>query len=155
MEPAGEATAQVESDEELEGGPGPRSGRFVAFLVRWLRRLAIVVGLVSVTAIGAVFALLWPYVRDDLVLDRVVLAVALDWRDFGQEKAQARLEYELDHQAIGLQVSDEDCVLHAADAGVRRVSCAWTALVAVPVLEWTVPLPFRSVAEVGPDGSLR
>jgi len=113
---------------------------------------ALVAGLVALGGLASWLA--WPYVRDDLVLDRVVLAVALDWRDFGRDKARARLEYELDHQGIGLQVTDEDCAL-VEEERVRRVECAWTADVRVPLLEISVPLNFRSVAELSPDGTTR
>lgn len=122
---------------------------------RRARRLALgALGALLLLAGGAASWVAWPFLRDDLVLDRVVLAVALDWRDFGREKARARLEYELDHQRIGLQVTDEDCAL-VEDDRIRRVECAWTADVRVPLLGIAVPLNFRSVAELSPDGTTR
>lgn len=144
---AGQDAAQADSPP-APVPPGGAAGR-------WLRRTALGAGLCALTAVAASVALVWPYVRDDLVLDRVVLAVALDWRDFGRDKAQARLQYELDHRGIGMQVTDEHCALEEPEPEVRRVACRWTADVRLPLLEWTVPLGFASQAEVGPDGSLR
>lgn len=121
---------------------------------RATRLVALGIGLVVLLVGGLASWVVWPWLRDDVVLDRVVLAVALDWRDFGRDKAQARLEYELDHQRIGLQVTDEDCSLVEEDT-VRRVECAWSAAATVPLLGFTVPLNFRSVAELSPDGTVR
>lgn len=132
--------------------PSPSWGRR---LLTWAGRLLLGVAMLGIALIVGGIALVWPYVRDDLLLDRVVLAVALDWRDFGRDKAQARLEYELDHQRIGMQVTDEHCALTESGDGLRRVGCAWTAQVRVPLLEVRVPLSFASQATLGPDGLLR
>jgi hypothetical protein len=80
--------------------------------------------------------------------------VALDWRNFGREAAVARLQYELDHRGVGVQVGDEQCQLEQVDAG-RRVSCEWSVNMQVPGRDAPVPLTFSSVAVVGPDGSLQ
>lgn len=122
---------------------------------RRTRRLVLwALGLPLLLVGGAACWAAWPFLRDDLVLDRIVLAVALDWRDFGREKAQARLEYELDHQRIGLQVTDEDCALVEEDR-IRRVECAWTGTARLPLFGIAVPLSFRSAAELSPDGTAR
>lgn len=121
----------------------------------WIRRvlLGIGVGAVVVAAVPAV--VVFPYFRDDYRMDGVVRAVALDWRDFGLERARARLEYELDHQGIGMQLSEDDCALEADEAGALRVRCAWSVSIEVPVAEVVVPLAFESRAEIAPDGDLR
>ena len=98
--------------------------------------------------------LVWPYVRDDLVLDRVVQAVALDWRDFGRDRAQNRLLYEFDHGEIGMHVRDEDCALSSSESGERRVHCDWSVDVEIPGTGWVLPMRFHSGAELGADGGL-
>jgi hypothetical protein len=119
----------------------------------WVRRvlLGMLAGVVVVAVVPLVVA--YPYLRDDYVLEGVVRAVALDWRDFGRDKAQARLEYELDHRGIGMWVGDDDCVLLEED-GVRRVTCAWRAEVRVPLAEAILPLAFRSSAGIDGTGAL-
>jgi hypothetical protein len=99
--------------------------------------------------------LVWPYVRDDLVLDRVVQAVALDWRDFGRERAQSRLLYEFDHGEVGMHVRDEDCALSVSEAGLRQVQCDWSVEVEIPGTGMAFPLRFRSVAGLDENGGLR
>lgn len=118
------------------------------------RRIALVVALTLAAAAAAVFALLLPYVQDDWALDRVVLSVALDWRDFGRETAERRLQYELDHQRIGGHVRDEDCGLVEAEAELR-VRCAWTVPVALPGVAVQMPLSFASAAVITADGDLQ
>ena len=118
------------------------------------RRIALALAVPLVALVVAAGVVLGPYVRDDLVLDRVVRAVALDWRDFGREAALERLQYELDHQGIGLQVGDDDCALEETGSG-RRVACSWSVELGVPASERSVPLAFSSVAMVTEDGDLR
>jgi hypothetical protein len=98
---------------------------------------------------------LWvgPSVRDDVALDWVVRAVALDWRDFGHERAVARLQYELDHQGIGGQVSDDHCRLTLTPTGDREVACEWVAELRLP-FAGPVRLPFSSRAVVDREGRL-
>lgn len=124
-------------------------------MVRWLRivggSLAGAVVLMALTAA----ATLYPYVRDDVVLDRVVRSVALDWRDFDTETARTRLQYELDRRQIGLHVGDEDCALTEDADGHRAVRCAWTVELAVPLSEQRLPLAFSSEARLTPDGRLQ
>ena len=80
-------------------------------MARVLRIVAVVaLAVVALVAIAA-GAVVYPWVRDDMLLDRVVQAVALDWRDFGPDAARTRLQYELDHNRIGMQVADEDCAI--------------------------------------------
>lgn len=116
--------------------------------------LAVLAGLTLVGAV-VVTSALYPWVRDDVLLDRAVQAVALDWRDFGEDAALARLQYELDHQGIGMQVADHDCALSEAPDGTREVRCAWAVAVTVPGTEATYPLHFDSRAVVTPDGDLQ
>ncbi len=103
-------------------------------------------------AIAVCLVAVWPYLADDLALDRLVRVVALDWRDFGEEKARERLQYELDFQQIGMQVGDGDCVLDGEHE--REVRCDWTAVVNVPVAEVEIPLVFSSRATIGSDGDI-
>lgn len=117
-------------------------------------------GLVALGAAGAASLValglgLWvgPSFRDDIALDWVVRAVALDWRDFGHGQAVARLQYELDHQGIGGQVTDDHCRLTLTPTGDREVACDWVAELRVP-LAGPVRLPFSSRAVVDRDGRL-
>lgn len=116
--------------------------------------LAVWAGLTLVSLV-VVTSALYPWVRDDVLLDRVVQAVALDWRDFGEDAAMARLQYELDHQGIGMQVADHDCALSAHADGTREVRCAWAVALTVPGTETAYPLHFASQAVVTPDGDLQ
>lgn len=120
----------------------------------WLRRLGIGMAIGAAAAIALPLAVVAPFVRDDWKLDRIVKVVALDWRDFGEQKARERLEYELDHQRIGMNVADDDCDLHA-EGDARRVACEWGVVLPIPWTEWSVPLSFSSSAELAPDGALR
>jgi len=120
----------------------------------WARRAALAALLVVGTCGVIAAALVGPYVRDDHALDRVVRAVALDWRDFGLETAQTRLQHELDRQRIGLQVSDDDCAFQEVEDGNRVVRCTWVVEVRVPLLSRGIPMSFRSEARVEPDGNL-
>ena len=97
--------------------------------------------------------LIGPYALDDQQLDAIVMAVALDWRDFGQKQADQRLQYELDRQ-VGLQVGDDACGLTEDDAG-RHVRCAWSVRVPLPGAALVIPLSFASEATITPDGDLR
>lgn len=106
----------------------------------------------------AVIVLLWivaPYLRDDWWMDRIVRIVALDWRDFGEERARSRLEYELDHRAIGMHVGDEDCTLRATAVGLRQVHCGWQVRLDVPALGLHVPLSFGSEVTITAEGDLQ
>jgi len=123
-------------------------------LLDWLKRLLMAATLAVVLAGCAVGAVVGPYVLDDLALDRVVRAVALDWRDFGEERAAERLQYELDHQAIGTQVGDQDCRLES-DEDDRFVRCRWVAELSVPGAGLVIPLTFRSTAQITKGGDIR
>ena len=121
---------------------------------RWMRIVAgIIAGGLLTVALGA-GAWVYPWIRDDVLLDWVVKAVALDWRDFGADAAHARLQYELDHQGIGLQVADSDCHLTELDGGARQVSCAWAVSLDVPGTQASWPLAFESVAVIDESGQL-
>jgi predicted ATP-dependent serine protease len=122
--------------------------------VKWLKRILVALAMLPVAAGAMLLGLVGPYVLDDQRLDAAVAAVALDWRDFGLEKARTRLQYELDHQRIGLQVSDDSCQM-AEEGGTRIVHCAWDVDVAVPVVGSVIPMAFESHAEIAADGDLR
>lgn len=120
----------------------------------WVRVAGIGLLVGAVAAVGLPLAIVGPYVRDDLRLDRVVRAVALDWRDFGEVRARERLEYELDHQGIGPWVDDADCAL--SEEGARRaVRCAWGVALPIPFTELVVPVTFSSDATIDAAGELR
>lgn len=122
-------------------------------MIRWLKRLGVVFAMASVIATSVCAAIVAPYVLDDLALDRAVRAVALDWRDFGEDRARERLLYELDHQGIGTWVADDDCdLLEGEDE--RTVRCRWTADIEVPVAEVVIPLSFASIAVVASSGDI-
>ena len=95
-----------------------------------------------------------PFFLDDRRLDGIVRVVALDWRDFGEERARARLEAELDQRGVGSQVRDESCTF-ATEGTERVVHCDWTVFVEVPILARTYPLSFTSVARITEGGDLR
>ena len=123
-------------------------------MARWMRISAVValggfgLGLIAVGAIA------YPFLRDDAALDWVVIAVALDWRDFGEDAAVERLQYELDHQGIGLHVDDDDCELQPRSDGARTVSCDWGVALAVPGTDVVLPLAFHSSATLSAAGEL-
>lgn len=119
----------------------------------WLKRLVIAVLLVPGCALLVISWTIGPYVVEDQRLDAIVMAVALDWRDFGLEKGRARLQVELDRQ-IGAQVGDDDCQM-VEDAEGKHVTCAWGVHVPLPGLERVVPLSFRSAATIDPTGDLK
>jgi len=123
--------------------------------LKWVKRLVLAFGFTGMALVFAAVALVWPYFRDDLLLDKTVRAVALDWRDFGEDKAQTRLEYELDHLDIGMQVSDGACGLFTDEGGVQAVRCKWAVEVVIPGVDLTLPLSFQSLAEIDVDGSLQ
>ena len=120
----------------------------------WKRRVLFggVAALMLVVAVPALTVM--PLFRDDSALDGVVVAVALDWRDFGAESAQERLQYELDHHGIGAHVKDEDCLLSSEADDVRQVRCMWSVDVRFPLLSAPVPMHFESVARVDRNGVL-
>jgi len=122
---------------------------------RWIRVVSAIGLAVVATPVVAALVLVGPYLRDDRRLDRVVRVVALDWRDFGREAAITRLQYELDHQHIGMEVRDDDCALDEPEPGVKEVRCAWHVDVTVPLTSWTLPLDFGSDARIQSDGDLQ
>jgi len=132
-----------------EGDPQPSR------LLPWIRRALFAFSGVGLLLVLGATSLVWPFARDDLHLDRAVRSVALDWRDFGRSKAQARLEYELDHLDIGMQVRDEDCGLFESEEEGLAVRCEWSAVVQVPGTGWSLPLSFGSEARIDPSGSLK
>lgn len=123
-------------------------------MARWLRiSAAVLLGVLALTVI-AVGSIAAPFLRDDAALDWVVIAVALDWRDFGEDAAIERLQYELDHQGIGLHVDDDDCTLDPRPDGGRTVACDWGVALAVPGTRVVVPLAFHSSATLSATGEL-
>lgn len=147
--------AQPVDDAAYDPTPKPtRWQRLARGLARWSMRSAVVAGLLVATPGLATGAVLFPYVMDDMILDRAVRAVALDWRDFGRSRAEQRLAYELDHQGIGLQVGDRDCALDEQE-GTRIVECAWSASFRISGMDRDLTLPFRSRAVMTPSGDLQ
>ena len=120
----------------------------------WMRGIGIgFVGILALLVVGLLL-LFGPYVHDDWMLDRMVRAVALEWRDFGLKSAQIRMQYELDRGGIGLYVRDDDCALEELQQ-TKVVRCSWDVVVVVPIAQWRVPLSFSSMASIEADGSLR
>jgi hypothetical protein len=155
MEPA---ASEPDGEEEEDGAsePAPRRWSLRAFRPRpdTVRRVLFGMGAGALIAMAVPAWFVFPYLRDDRALDRIVRIVALDWRDFGEARARSRLEYELDHARIGLWVRDEDCVLRTSPDGDRRVACRWSVALVVPLVEVVVPLSFESLAAIGPEGDL-
>lgn len=108
----------------------------------------------TMVAVALPVGWLYPYLRDDRALDLLVRIVALDWRDFGESRARWRLQYELDHAAIGGWVQDKDCVL-VSEEQVRIVRCRWGVEVEVPGANVVLPLSFGSEARLDSSGELR
>jgi hypothetical protein len=123
-------------------------------LRRVLMGLAALPLVVAVALAVAALALFLPPFLDDRKLDAIVVVVAADWRDFGKDRAETRLEYELDHEGVGLAVGPGDCGL-VEDGDVRRVRCAWDTAVVLPLLDERVPLSFASEAHVDAGGVAR
>ncbi len=119
----------------------------------WFRVVSAGAFVALVTPLVAVLVLVGPFLRDDRRLDHVVRAVALDWRDFGRDAAVTRLQYELDRQRIGAQVTDDHCALTTLEHGAREVRCAWVA--EVRAFGRVVPLTFESLAHLTAEGDLR
>lgn len=117
------------------------------------RTLLLALGVPLLLVLVWLASVVGPMVRDDLMLDRAVRAVALDWRDFGEDAARARLQHELDAQGIGLYVGDDDCSL-VTEGEQRVVRCAWRSAIRVPGTGWSLPLEFASSAVVDASGSL-
>jgi hypothetical protein len=130
-----------------EGTPAPGRAR------RWLRTALAGVGLAALALCIGTAVVLYPYVRDDLVMDRIVRAVALEWRDFGRARAQDKLEYELAAAEVGPAVDAEACLLEAT-GDTRRVRCDWGVRIAFPGTAG-LPLSFGSSAEIDPSGDVR
>ena len=86
-------------------------------------------------------------------MDGEVLAVVMDWRDFGRNKAESRLEWIIRSRDLEGALSVEDCVLKEGDEGGRSVTCAWTFDVNVP-LYGVVPLNLESSAMVDALGEI-
>ena len=119
--------------------------------IRRLRRLGL-------AAVGfwaaALIALMWGPLRDDRAMDEIVVAVALDWRDFGEARARERLQFALDHRGVTSRVADEDCQLTETTDGGRRVACGWIVALGLPGQPPFARVPFGSEARVRPDGRL-
>lgn len=122
---------------------------------RFVRASMVFAAGLTLVVVAAVAFLVGPSLRDDVILDGVVRAVVLDWRDFGLARAQERLAYELDARHIGEQVGDESCLFRQGDDGDFAVSCDWSAYIDLPWLKQPIVLTFSSAATLGADGSLR
>jgi len=96
---------------------------------------------------------LFPLFRADQALDGLVRAVALDWRDFGRQRAEERLQLEMASQHLDAYLRVDDCRLEEGEAKV--VHCAWGTSLRVPVVHRRIPLRFESHAEIDASGDLR
>ncbi len=119
----------------------------------WLRRIGLGLG-IALLAWAAIPAWqLGRFVIDDQALDHVVVAVALDWRDFGEDKARDRLGWELDHRALSSRLPEGACGMVSEVEAGRSVACSWSVEVELPGLgRW--PLAFGSVARIDAQGVL-
>jgi hypothetical protein len=113
----------------------------------WLRRAGYGLLLVLAAWIAVPGWQLARCVLDDDQLDHVVVAVALDWRDFGEAEANERLRYELDARGLAARVPSDACGLRHDAEGVRSVACTWNVAVEVPLVG-AVPLGFGSTAGI-------
>jgi hypothetical protein len=102
--------------------------------------------------VGAAVPLL-PLVRADYALDQAVRAVALDWRDFGRERAEERLALEMAAPSVASRVRPGACSL--VEGTPRAVRCQWGVTLQVPLVHRQIPLSFASEALLGADGSLQ
>ncbi len=119
--------------------------------IRRLRRL----GLAAVGFLAAaLITLMWGPLRDDRAMDEIVVAVALDWRDFGEARARERLQFALDQRGVTSRVADEDCQWTVTPDGGRRVACGWIVALGVPGQAPFARVPFGSEARLRPDGRL-
>lgn len=119
----------------------------------WLRRAGYGLLLVLAAWIAVPGWQLVRCVLDDDQLDHVVVAVALDWRDFGEAEASERLRYELDARGLATRVPTDACALRHDAERVRSVACTWSVAVEVP-LAGAVPLGFASTASIDANGVL-
>jgi len=121
---------------------------------KWRAGLLVTLGAMLfgfVTAFGAPFVS--PFVTD-WRLDSEVIGVAMDWRDFGEEKAKQRLAFELERQRLSSHVVYEDCTFSIEPQKGYVLSCLWDVVVVLPIVESKVPLSFTSVAIVSNDGDV-
>lgn len=118
-------------------------------LRRWSRNGALAAGIAFVVLLGVSAAWVWPALRDDMALERIVRAVALDWRDFGQARAEARLAAEL--AAHGFDPAG--CGLSLEEDASRHVACSYDVSLGVGTA--TMKVRVAAQARTGPDGSLK
>jgi hypothetical protein len=142
---------ETDPSDQPASFPSARSWRQRARRARWRQvRRGVVIG-VCLTAVIPIAALT-PYLRQDRSLDRVVAAVALDWRDFGRESAEQRLQTEMLAAGLEDHLRAGACVLE--EVPERRVHCTWGTRLSLPPLadELTgslqLPLRFSSEAVV-------
>jgi len=93
-------------------------------------------------------------IRDAWALQGDLLAVAMDWRDFGENKAVERLGWTLKHRELGESLSMDDCQFQTAPSGDRRVSCVWEVVARWPGLDWHYTLQFEAAAVLDPAGEV-
>lgn len=119
----------------------------------WLVRLAWLMAAAGLGVLSWLAGHLGQHVLDDHALDDVVVAVALDWRDFGRETAEARLDAEL--RGIGLAERAERGACQLEARGARRdVLCDWTVEVRLPWTDAPWPVRFESHAGIDAGGAL-
>ena len=126
----------------------------------WRRRAwvpLVAVALLWLLPLGGRLLPLW---RDATAVQTLLLAVAADWRDFGEARARERLMYELDARGVGPQLTEGACVFQPSGAGPRppqtpeawEVRCAWEVGVVLPWVDRTWTLSFVRGARISPEG---
>ncbi len=122
----------------------------------WRRVLLGTLAAVGLVAVGWAAGPAWAvggHVRDRWAIVAVAVAAALDWRDFGRDRALQRLQFGLDRARVAV-VRDEDCEL-VASTGIREVRCAWSVAVHVPFVDRPWVIDFSARAAIDRQGALR
>ncbi|MGC6492604.1 MAG: hypothetical protein ACON5B_07140 [Myxococcota bacterium] len=119
----------------------------------WIRAaqlcvLGVILAMVGPPTLGVV-----ELVREDIRLDQIVIAAALDWRDFGHENAVNRLMADMDASDLKA-ISDTDCRWVDDTPGIYEIRCAWAHELKVALVERTFELSFSSQARVSHAGLL-
>ena len=118
-----------------------------------LRQVVFSAGMTTVALLLGASIPLYPLLRDDYRLDGIVRAVALDVRDFGVDKGQERLHFEIAAQGLSQRLRARDCTVAKGADGIE-VACRWQVVLQVAWVDRSIPVGFSSHAHVAPDGDL-
>ena len=121
-----------------------------------MKRKWIIGGGLTVSVLTLAILLLWPFagpLRADWTLDGDLMAVVMDWRDFGRNKAETRLGWVLRQRGLERYLTTDACVFNGTDQGVKSITCAWFTTVDVP-LYGPVDLHLQSYARVDESGEV-